>query len=231
MDEKGRAVVLLSGGLDSTTTLAMARAEGWSCHALTVDYGQVHAVELDAARRATAGLGAAEHRILELDLKSWGGSALVGSEPIPPARAAGNDAAGIPSTYVPARNTILLALALGWAEVLDAEQIFLGVSAVDYSGYPDCRPEFLRSFEETARLGTRRGVEGRSFRIRAPLMNKTKGEIIRWGRDLSVDYGWTHSCYNPGPDGEPCGDCDSCRLRRRGFEEAGMVDPRAGARS
>jgi 7-cyano-7-deazaguanine synthase len=222
---RGRAVVLLSGGLDSTTVLALARYEGWRCHALTVRYGQVHRQEVEAARAVAQALEAEEHRVLEVDLASWGGSSLVGGGPIPHGRSLEAMASGIPSTYVPARNTVLLALALAWAEVLGAECIFLGINVLDYSGYPDCRPEFLRAFEEVARRGTRHGVEGRPLRLRAPLMNKTKAEIIRWGTALGVDYSLTHTCYDPGEDGRPCGTCDACRLRAKGFREAGLDDP------
>jgi len=224
---KGPAVVLLSGGLDSATTLAIAHAEGWDCHALTVRYGQRHALEVDRARRLAAGLGAVEHRVIDLDLAAWGGSSLTGEGEVP-RDAAGlehREAAAIPSTYVPARNTILLALALGCAEARGAGAIFLGVSAVDYSGYPDCRPAFVDAFRTLARVGTRAGLEGRAPEIRAPLLNKSKGETIRWGLALGVDYALTWSCYDPRPDGRPCGACDSCRLRARGFAEAGVADP------
>jgi 7-cyano-7-deazaguanine synthase len=224
---KGKAVVLLSGGLDSATTLAIAHAEGWDCHALTVRYGQRHALEVDRARRLAAALGAVEHRVIDLDLAAWGGSSLTGEGEVPRA-AAGlerREAAAIPSTYVPARNTILLALALGYAEAREAGAIFLGVSAVDYSGYPDCRPAFVDAFRALARAGTRAGLEGRAPEIRAPLLNKSKAETIRWGLALGVDYALTWSCYDPRPDGRPCGACDSCGLRARGFAEAGRADP------
>jgi 7-cyano-7-deazaguanine synthase len=219
--------VLLSGGLDSATTLAIAHAEGWDCHALTVRYGQRHALEVDRARRLAATLGAVEHQVIDLDLAAWGGSSLTGEGDVP-RDAAGlerREAAAIPSTYVPARNTILLALALGYAEARQAGAIFLGVSAVDYSGYPDCRPAFVDAFRALARVGTRAGIEGRAPEIRAPLLNKSKGETIRWGLALGVEYALTWSCYDPCPDGRPCGACDSCRLRARGFAEAGMADP------
>jgi 7-cyano-7-deazaguanine synthase len=220
----GRAVVLLSGGLDSSTVLAMARWEGWICYALTVLYGQTHAVEAAAARRVAGAFGVAEHRVTEIDLRGWGGSSLVGDGEIPRGRSEGEFSRSIPSTYVPARNTVLLSLALAWAEALDAGAVFLGINALDSSGYPDCRPDFLKAFEETARLGTRRGAEGRPISFRAPLLNKTKAEIIRWGAALGVDYAMTVSCYTSS-GGPPCGACDSCRLRAKGFAEAGIPDP------
>ncbi len=219
----GRAVVLLSGGLDSATALAIARAEGWACHALTVLYGQRHALEIERARRLAEALGVREHRVVELDLTAWGGSALTGAGEVPHTRPV--EGASIPATYVPARNTILLALALAWAEVLDARAVFIGVSAVDYSGYPDCRPEFVDAFQHLAELGTRAGLEGRAPAIRAPLVNKSKAETIRWGVALGLDYGLTWSCYDPAPRERPCGTCDSCRLRARGFAEAAIPDP------
>ena len=218
-----KAVVLLSGGLDSCTAAAMARAEGFDLYALTVAYGQRHAVELDAARRVAAALGVVRHVELQLDLSAFGGSALTGAGPVPKDRAIGEP--GIPSTYVPARNTVFLSLALAWAEALGASDIFIGVTAVDYSGYPDCRPAFIESFEQTAALATRAGVEGARFRIHTPLISLTKGEIIRRGLALGVDYGLTRSCYDPGPEGAPCGHCDSCALRARGFADAGVSDP------
>jgi len=222
-----RAVVLLSGGLDSATALACARADGWSCHALTVDYGQRHAQELNAARAVARALGAAEHRVVRVELDAFGGSSLVGEGDVPKDGAA--LAAGtIPSTYVPARNTVFLALALAWAEALDAGAIYIGVNAIDYSGYPDCRPEYLEAFERLSALATRRGIEGRPVEIRGPLLRLSKAEIIRTGLRLGVDYGLTSSCYDPGPEGAPCGACDSCRLRRAGFAEAGARDPREG---
>jgi 7-cyano-7-deazaguanine synthase len=220
---EGHAVVLLSGGLDSTTAAALVRREGWDIYALTVRYGQVHASEIEAARRVAAALGVVRHVELDVNLAAFGGSALLGEGDIPKDRAA--DADGIPSTYVPARNTILLSLALGWAEVLDAGRIVIGVNALDYSGYPDCRPEFISAFEYLASLATRAGVTGRPLRIWAPLQHLTKAGIIRLGRELGVDYALTHSCYDPRPDGRPCGRCDSCRLRAKGFEEAGVEDP------
>jgi 7-cyano-7-deazaguanine synthase len=220
------AVVLLSGGLDSATTLAEARAAGYELNALTVRYGQRHAVELEAARRVARALGVARHVELEIDLRAIGGSALTSGLAVPKDRPAEDVAQGIPATYVPARNTAFLALALGWAEVLGAFDLFIGVNCVDYSGYPDCRPEFLQSFEALAQLATRAGVEGRGrFRIHAPLLTLTKPEIIRRGRDLGVDYSLTHSCYDPNPDGLACGRCDACQIRRSAFESLGLSDP------
>ncbi len=217
------AVVLLSGGLDSTTAAALARREGWQLHALTVRYGQVHARELEAARAVARWLAVRRHVELDVDLAAFGGSALVGDGQIPKDRSLA--AAAIPSTYVPARNAILLSLALGWAEVLGAERIVIGVNALDYSGYPDCRPEFIAAFDYLATLATRAGVEGHPPRVWAPLQELNKAAIIRLGLELGVDYALTHSCYDPRPDGRPCGRCDSCRLRARGFEEAGVPDP------
>ncbi len=219
---KGDAIVLLSGGLDSATALAIAHAEGWRCHTLTVSYGQRHRLEIERAESLSKALGAVEHRLLHVDISSWGGSVLTAGGRMP---AASDASSGIPPTYVPARNTIFLALALSWAEAIDAGAVFLGVSAVDYSGYPDCRPEFIEAFREVARLGTKRGVEGRPVEIRAPLLGKSKAETIRWGVALGVDYSLTWSCYDPTPDGRPCGRCPSCELRRKGFEEAGIPDP------
>jgi 7-cyano-7-deazaguanine synthase len=218
-----KAVVLLSGGLDSTTAAALARREGYELYALTVRYGQVHACEIEAARRVAAALDLARHAELDVDLGAFGGSALTGAAPVPKDRALGE--AGIPSTYVPARNTVLLALALAWAEVLAAERIVIGVNALDYSGYPDCRPEYVEAFNRLAALATKAGVEGRPTRIWAPLQHLTKAGIIRLGLELGVDHALTHSCYDPGPAGQPCGRCDSCRLRAKGFEEAGIEDP------
>jgi 7-cyano-7-deazaguanine synthase len=220
-----RAVVLLSGGLDSTTAAALARREGFELYGLTVRYGQTHACELEAARRVAAALGLARHVELAVDLKAFGGSALVGEGAIPKDRAL--DAHDIPSTYVPARNTVLLSLALAWSEVLEAERIVIGVNALDYSGYPDCRPEFISAFEYLATLATKAGVHGRPLRIWAPLQNLSKGAIIRVGTDLGLDYGLTHSCYDPDATGRPCGRCDSCRIRAQGFAEAGLADPAA----
>lgn len=216
------AVVLLSGGLDSATCLAIARSEGFDCHCLSVDYGQRHAAELDAAARVAAALGAVAHRVVHLDIGQFGGSALtdrgiaVPTEGVKP---------GIPVTYVPARNTIMLALALGWAETLGARDLFVGVNAVDYSGYPDCRPAFIAAFEHTANLATKAGVEGRHLHIHAPLIDLSKAEIIRRGAMLGIDYGLTVSCYQADARGRACGLCDSCRLRRAGFETAGIADP------
>jgi 7-cyano-7-deazaguanine synthase len=225
----GQAVVLLSGGLDSATAAALARKEGWTLNALTVRYGQVHAVEIEAARNVAAALGVGRHVELDVDLKAFGGSALVGDGEIRKSASADLDASAtgssIPSTYVPARNTVLLSLALAWAEVLGAERIVIGVNALDYSGYPDCRPEYIAAFEYLASLATKAGVEGRPLRIWAPLQHLTKAGIIRLGTELGVDYGLTHSCYDPGPGGRPCGQCDSCLLRARGFEDAGVPDP------
>jgi 7-cyano-7-deazaguanine synthase len=218
-----KAIVLLSGGLDSCTAAAIAKADGFELYALTVAYGQRHAVELEAARRVASALGAARHVELQLDLSAFGGSSLTGAGPVPKDRAIGEP--GIPSTYVPARNTVFLSLALAWAEALGATDIFIGVNAVDYSGYPDCRPEFIESFERTAALATKAGVDGARFTIHAPLVSLTKAEIIRRGLALGIDYGLTSSCYDPEPGGAPCGRCDSCVLRARGFAEAGLRDP------
>lgn len=220
-DQGRRAVVLLSGGLDSATALAWARAEGYACHALSVHYGQRHSAELGAAARVAAALGALEHRVMGVDLAGIGGSALTDEAMAVP----DSPTAGIPSTYVPARNTLLLSLALGWAEVLGAQAVVVGVNAVDYSGYPDCRPEFLDAFREVARLGTRAGVEGRPVQVLAPLVSMSKREIIGTGLRLGVDYGMTVSCYQADADGAACGRCDSCRLRREGFVAAGVPDP------
>lgn len=217
-----KAVVLLSGGLDSYTAAAMAREAGFDIYALTVKYGQRHAHEILAARKVAEALGAKAHRELAVDLAALGGSALLGDGEVPKD---GPHPGTIPSTYVPARNTVMLALALAWAEVLEAYDIFLGVNALDYSGYPDCRPEYIEAFERTAKLATRAGVEGRQFRIQAPLISMTKAQIILRGLALGLDYGITHSCYDPLPHGAPCGRCDSCVLRARGFDEAGQKDP------
>src|SRR5579872_1780588 len=220
------AVVLVSGGLDSATTLALARRDGFRCHALTFAYGQRHAAELEAARRVATALGAVEQRVIPIDLRAFGGSALTADLPIPQDRTPDAMSAGIPLTYVPARNTVFLSLALAWAEVLGAFDIFLGVNALDYSGYPDCRPEFVAAFERLANLATKAGVEGKgTFHIHAPLVQMSKAEIIRLGVSLGVDYGLTHSCYDPAPDGAACGRCDSCQLRRDGFLAAGIPDP------
>jgi 7-cyano-7-deazaguanine synthase len=217
------AVVLLSGGLDSYTAAAIARAEGLVLNALTVDYGQRHVREVEAARAVARALGVARHQELRVDLRSIGGSSLTSDIDVP--RDRDLSATDIPSTYVPARNTIFLSLALGWAEVLDARDLVIGVNALDYSGYPDCRPEFVRAFESLAGVATRAGVNGARFRVHTPLIQLTKAEIIRRGVELGLDYGLTHSCYDPAPAGTPCGRCDSCALRAKGFAEAGVVDP------
>lgn len=223
--ERGAAVVLLSGGLDSATTLAIARALGFRLFALSVAYGQRHHVELAAARRVSSAIGVEEHRVIEIDLGAFGGSALTADLEVPKGRPRETIEAEIPLTYVPARNTIFLAYALGWAEVLGAQDLFLGVNAVDYSGYPDCRPEFVQAFERLANLATKAGVEGRPFRLHAPLIAMTKSEIIRRGLELGVDYSLTHSCYDPSPEGRACGECDACRIRSAAFEELGLADP------
>jgi len=223
-----RAVVLLSGGLDSYTAAAIVRADGFELFTLTVRYGQVHLREIEAARAVARALAATRHVEIEVDLAAFGGSALTGDGDIPKDSRLDDDGS-IPSTYVPARNTIFLSLALAWAEVLGAGAIVIGVNAVDYSGYPDCRPEFLAAFERLASLATRAGVEGHPLTVLAPLLRLSKGEIIRRGLELGLDYGLTHSCYDPDALGRPCGRCDSCRLRARGFEEAGVIDPLAGA--
>jgi len=220
---RGDAVVLLSGGLDSYTAAAMARAEGFRLCALTIKYGQRHVREVEAARAVASWLGVARHIELDVDLSAFGGSSLTTDIPVPKDRPLVT--AEIPSTYVPARNTVFLALALGWAEVLGSRDIFIGVNALDYSGYPDCRPEFLEAFERTANLGTRAGVEGARFRIHAPLLRLGKADIVRRAVELGLDFASTSSCYDPGTGGAPCGTCDSCLLRKKGFEEAGVVDP------
>jgi 7-cyano-7-deazaguanine synthase len=217
----GPAVVLLSGGLDSATALALAREAGHACHALSVAYGQRHAAELDAAARVARALGAVEHRVMHVDLAAVGGSALTDAAIAVPE----SPTPGIPVTYVPARNTLFLALALGWAEVLGARDLYIGVNAVDYSGYPDCRPEFIAAFESLARLATRAGVEGAPLRVHAPLIAMSKAEIIHAGTRLGVDFGATVSCYQADAQGRACGRCDSCRLRREGFAAAGIADP------
>lgn len=222
-----RAVVLLSGGLDSATTLAIARSESFQCYALTFKYGQRHHREVEAAKKIARSLGVVEHRVIEIDLAVFGGSALTDSAiEVPKDRARLRDTSEIPPTYVPARNTIFLSYALAWAEVLGAFDIFIGVNAVDYSGYPDCRPEFVAAFEKTANLATAAAVEGKGrYRIRTPVVNMTKGEIIRAGTSLGVDYSLTHSCYDPDQRGRSCGRCDACQLRLKGFAEAGLRDP------
>lgn len=221
-----KAVVLASGGLDSTTVMALAVKQGFDVYALTFDYGQRHRHELEASRRAARAVGAVEHIITPIGLRVFGGSALTADIEVPKERVPDRMSSEIPVTYVPARNIIFLSIALGWCEVIGAQDIFIGVNAVDYSGYPDCRPEFLEAFERLAALATKAGVEGTSrFRIHAPLMTMTKAEIIRTGTRIGVDYSITHSCYDPSPEGSACGVCDSCVLRRRGFDEAGIADP------
>jgi 7-cyano-7-deazaguanine synthase len=220
-----RAVVLLSGGLDSTTTLAIALAEDFECYALSFDYGQRHTIELAAARRVARALGAREHLVATIDNNIFGGSALTDDVEVPKSRSETEIAQGIPVTYVPARNTIFLSYALAWVEVLGASDIFIGVNALDYSGYPDCRPEFIRAFENMANLATKTGVEGSRFKIHTPLIELSKAEIIRKAVELDIDLSLTHSCYDPAPDGRSCGLCDSCQLRRKGFREAGVNDP------
>jgi 7-cyano-7-deazaguanine synthase len=220
-----QVIVLLSGGLDSATVLALCRAQGMLCHALSFHYGQRHAVELQAAARVARALGAASHRVCRIDLGGIGGSALTGQGEVPKGRTDVEIGDGIPVTYVPARNTLFVAHALAVAEILGAERIALGINVLDFSGYPDCRPEWLRAMQEVARLGTRVGIEGRPVELLAPLVGMTKADIIRAGVALGVDYGLTHSCYDPALDGSACGGCDSCQIRRRGFEQAGVADP------
>jgi 7-cyano-7-deazaguanine synthase len=222
---KKRAVVLLSGGIDSTTTLAIAIAEGYEAYALSFEYGQRHQIEIETARKVANSLGAKVHRLAKTDLRVYGGSALTYDVDVPKKRSEEEIAHGIPATYVPARNTIFLAHALAWAEVILASDIFLGVNAIDYSGYPDCRPEFIEAFENLANLATKAGIEGRRFQIHTPLIKLSKAEIIRKAIDLGVDLSLTHSCYDPSPEGLSCGECDSCLLRLKGFREAGMKDP------
>jgi 7-cyano-7-deazaguanine synthase len=228
--QKKPAVVLLSGGLDSATVAALARDQGYQVHALSVDYGQRHRFELEAAARVARSLGIEDHRTARVELSSLRSSALTGDIAVPKGRSADEMQAGIPVTYVPARNTLFLSLALGFAEVIGAADLFIGVNAVDYSGYPDCRPEFIEAFQQLANLATQAGVEGRlRFRIHTPLIHLTKAQIIRRGTDLGVDYALTHSCYDPGPNGRPCRQCDACLLRSKGFAEAGLLDPLDGA--
>jgi 7-cyano-7-deazaguanine synthase len=218
--------VLLSGGLDSATALAIARAEGFRPYALSFRYGQRHAVELEAARRVAEAVGAVEHVVAEIDLRVFGGSSLTAEVAVPKDRSLDEMSDGIPITYVPARNTIFLAFALAWAETLEASDLFIGVNALDYSGYPDCRPEYIHAFEQMANLATKAGVEGRQhLHIHTPLIDLTKAQIIQRGLALGIDYGLTHSCYDPGLAGRPCGACDSCLLRAKGFAEAGVADP------
>jgi 7-cyano-7-deazaguanine synthase len=221
-----KGVVLLSGGLDSTTVMAIARSNGYEIYGLSFRYGQRHALELEAARRVAKALGAREYLVMDIDLAKIGGSALTGDIEVPKGRNEGEMKREIPVTYVPARNTIFLSHALAWAEVLGASDIFIGVNAIDYSGYPDCRPEYIEAFERMANLATKAGVEGKTkVKIRTPLINMTKADIILKGIELGVDYGMTHSCYDPSPEGMPCGRCDSCLLRKKGFREAGITDP------
>lgn len=225
-NEKKRAVVLLSGGLDSATVLAIARAQDYEPYALSFAYGQRHVWELEAAKRVASALGAVKHQTITIDLRAFGGSALTDEIEVPKGRTAGEMAEGIPITYVPARNTIFLSFALAWAEVLGSSDIFIGVNALDYSGYPDCRPELIQAFETMANLATKAGVEGRqALKIHTPLIAMTKADIIRKGLELGVDYGLTSSCYDPSSDGVPCEQCDSCVLREKGFREAGAADP------
>ena len=225
MDARPKAVVLLSGGVDSTTAAALTAREGFALYALTFDYGQRHAVEIEAARRVAEALGVARHEVLTIDLRAFGGSALTADIAVPKDRTPTAMAHGIPVTYVPARNTIFLAFALGWAEVLEARDIVIGVNVLDASGYPDCRPEFIEAFERLARVATRAGVEGRPVRIRTPLIRMTKAEIVRAGTAAGIDYALTLSCYEPASDGAACGRCDACGFRRKGFAEAGVADP------
>jgi len=220
-----RAVVLLSGGLDSTTTMAIAIAQGYEAYALSFDYGQRHQIEIDAASRIAESLGAKEHRVAKIDMRMFGGSALTDNVGVPKNRSETEIADGIPVTYVPARNTVFLAYALGWAEIIPAADIFIGVNAIDYGGYPDCRPEFIEAFETLANLGTKAGIEGRRFQIHAPLIKFSKAEIVRKALELDVDLSLTRTCYDPSPTGLACGECDSCLLRLKGFREAGIEDP------
>jgi 7-cyano-7-deazaguanine synthase len=231
MTSSCKAVCLLSGGLDSATCLALARRQGFQCYALSFDYGQRHRVELEAARRIARDLGAVWHVVLRFDLRAFGGSALTDDWEVPKGRPLEEVGQGIPVTYVPARNTVFLSFALAWAETLGAADIFLGVNAVDYSGYPDCRPEFIETFERLANLATRAGVEGRMrFKIHTPLIHLSKAEIVKLADSLGVDFRLTHSCYDPDERGRPCGECDACLLRTKGFQEAGLDDPLEYAR-
>jgi 7-cyano-7-deazaguanine synthase len=226
VDARPKAVVLLSGGVDSATAAALTAREGYALYALSFAYGQRHAAELDAARRVARALGVVRHEVLTIDLRAFGGSALTADLAVPKDRTPAQMGADIPITYVPARNTVFLSLALAWAEVLGSFDLFIGVNILDYSGYPDCRPEFVAAFERLANLATKAGVEGRGrFRVHAPLVQMAKADIIRLGVALGVDYGLTHSCYDPAPDGAACGRCDSCQLRRDGFRAAGVPDP------
>ena len=221
-----KAVVLLSGGIDSTTTLAIAKNQGYQVFAITFNYGQRHSVELDRAAIIAERFKTEKHIVIDIDLRKFGGSALTDNVPVPKDRGEKEISQGIPPTYVPARNTIFLSLALGWAEIINAEDIFIGVNAIDYSGYPDCRPEYIEAFQKMSSLATRAAVEGNSkIKIQTPLINMSKSEIIKKGSELCVDFSLTHSCYDPLPSGNPCGRCDSCLLRLKGFEEAGLKDP------
>ena len=225
MPTRGKAVCLLSGGLDSSTCLALARRDGFACYAITFDYGQRHKFELEAAARVAAALGAERRLVVKIGLDVFGGSALTADVAVPKARSLDEMSHGIPVTYVPARNTIFLSLALAWAEVLESADIFIGVNALDYSGYPDCRPEYIEAYERMANLATRAGVEGHTrLTVHAPLIGLSKAQIVTLARELGVPFGLTHSCYDPGPGGRPCGACDACLLRRKGFEEAGIED-------
>jgi len=225
-NKQKKAVVLLSGGLDSSTVLAIAKSEGYELHALSFSYGQRHVIELEAARRVAAAIGVADHRIAAIDLRVFGGSALTADIAVPKGRDTAAMSHGIPITYVPARNTIFLSFALAWAEVLGSSDIFIGVNALDYSGYPDCRPEFIEAFEKLANLATKAGVEGRQhLKIHTPLLALTKAQIVHRGIELGVDFSLTSSCYDPSPTGQPCGECDSCLLRQKGFRENGLTDP------
>jgi len=226
-----RAVCLLSGGLDSSTALAVARRDGYECYALSFDYGQRHRVELEAAARVARVLGAARHLVVRVDLAAFGSSALTGEIPVPKSRSPAEIGQGIPATYVPARNTVFLSIALAWAETLGTGDIFIGVNALDYSGYPDCRPEYIQAFERMANLATKAAAEGRlRVRIHTPLIQLSKAEIVRLAQELGLDFRLTWSCYDPTPGGQPCGQCDSCLLRRKGFREAGVADPLEQAR-
>jgi 7-cyano-7-deazaguanine synthase len=227
MSNVRKAVVLLSGGLDSATTLAMAKAEGFELYALSFRYGQRHAIELDSTRGIAEAAGVRKHSIVDIDLAQFGGSALTGTDAVPKGRSLQAMTESIPVTYVPARNTVFLSLALAWAETLQARDIFIGVNRLDYSGYPDCRPEFIAAFERLANLATKAGVEGGRLRIHTPLIDLTKAQIIARGLELRVNYAWTSSCYDPAPNGRPCGECDSCLLRAKGFAEVGVSDPLA----
>ncbi len=226
MAEAKNAVVLLSGGLDSTTVLAIAKSQGYRCHALTMQYGQRHAIEIEAARVIAAKMGVARHIVMPIELRQFGGSALTSDLAVPKDRPLEEMSHGIPVTYVPARNTIFLSFALAWAETLGAVDLFVGVNALDYSGYPDCRPEYIEAFERLANLATKVGVEGARFKIHTPLIDMTKADIVKRGLELGVDFGLTTSCYDPAPDGKACGRCDSCQLRLKGFAENQTSDPR-----